>query len=299
MTDWFLSVNSHEEDRDVCAGGSDIVPARAVTASARLSLPVDRVDLWLASCADLDDSQCQRCRALLTADERHRELRFHFIRDRRRYVVTRALVRVVLSRYAPPSPSAWRFLENRYGRPGIVNGGEIERALSFNLSHAADLILLAVTCRRSVGVDIEAVRERLISMGVAERFFSSSEIDALQAMPLEARTERFFALWTLKEAYVKARAMGLAIPLDSFAFDISAGPCIGLSLSTSLTDDAVKWQFFQLRPATGYVAAVCVERRPGISVKVSLRRITPLGDDTLMSGILLRHSRGVERVLVT
>src|SRR5665213_1549192 len=92
-------------------------------------------------------------RALLTERERATEVRFHFARDRCCYLVTRALVRTILSRYVDIAPQNWMFTANRYGRPEIANDHPDVCGLSFNVSHTSGLIVLAVTRERQLGVD--------------------------------------------------------------------------------------------------------------------------------------------------
>ncbi len=104
-----------------------------------------RVDLWCACPADIDDPRLLHAyRALLSEAERERQDRFLFARDRHRDLVTRALVRIVLSRYADLAPEAWRFVPNRYGRPGIANPAAGLRDLSFNISHGGARVIVAV-----------------------------------------------------------------------------------------------------------------------------------------------------------
>src|SRR6185312_5745568 len=110
-----------------------------------LDLTLDRVDLWLVRPRTVPPvgELVESYRALLSEREKAQELNFHFARDRRRFLLTRALVRTVLSRYAPVCASEWRFEPDAYGRPVIVNNSLV-RNISFNISHTEGLIALAV-----------------------------------------------------------------------------------------------------------------------------------------------------------
>ena len=79
----------------------------------------------------------------------------------------------------------------------------------FNLSHAGDYAVLAVTDGAPVGVDIERCRA-VDCYRLAERFFHADETAFLRAAddPYAA----FFTLWTLKESYLKAEGVGFAAP---------------------------------------------------------------------------------------
>ena len=110
--------------------------------------------LWCTFYSDLEDEALLReYRSLLSEAERQQELRCHFARDRRRYLVTRALVRTVLSRYTAIAPSEWTFAVNDYGRPLIANTAWAARQISFNVSHTDSLIILAVAQGHELGVD--------------------------------------------------------------------------------------------------------------------------------------------------
>lgn len=241
-------------------------------------LPLDssQVHLWLAFCADAEDAALhERYKALMTPEERARGERFYFERDRARHRVTRALVRSVLSRYAPIAPQAWRFEPTSYGQPLIVNPQAEAQSLSFNLSHTSDLVVLAVTRGRAVGVDTENVGRGAL-LEVADRFFAPSECEHLIALPAQAQASRFFELWTLKESYIKARGMGLSIGLGKFAFDLRTPGAVSLSTLPELEDPAERWALRHLWPTPEHPVALCVEQRAGQPFDVVARRIVPL-----------------------
>jgi 4'-phosphopantetheinyl transferase len=230
----------------------------------RLMAQADRIDLWLARCADVSDELLTRYRELLPTRERREEQRFY----------------LVLSRYGDIAPGAWRFRRNRYGRPEVASSGDATRALGFNVSHTTELILLGVTLDGPIGVDIEMVRS-VLPMELAGRFFAADEAAALAALPADRQCERFFEYWTLKESYTKAMGMGLALPLDSFSFDLSVAGHIRFSSLTARGGRAAQWEFWQLRPANDHLAAVCVRHATACPRRVSLRKIVPLCTETL------------------
>src|SRR5450830_558430 len=116
-------------------------------------LEPDHIRLWLVHFDEIQDERIfDEYRRLLTDDEQLQEKRFHFERDQRRYLVTRALVRTVLSRYAPITPKQWSFSTNAYGKPIIANDKSTAKKLSFNISHTQGLIVLGVTKTIALGV---------------------------------------------------------------------------------------------------------------------------------------------------
>jgi 4'-phosphopantetheinyl transferase len=220
----------------------------------------DEVHLWLASYEDIvDDALHTAYRRLLNEAERAQERRFYFPRDRLRYLVTRALVRTVLSRYVPSiCPEKWVFSTNYYGRPHIVNPEAGN--LSFNISHTHSMIVLGVTRGRAVGVDVENVVSREVSIEVATRYFARCEVADLARLPASRQQYRFFEYWTFKESYIKARGMGLSLPLDKLAFHCLDSDAVVLEIDPALNDDPARWQFWRFRPSPEYLVAVCAER---------------------------------------
>ena len=211
--------------------------------------------------------------ALLTEDERAKRDRFRFEKDRHTCLVTRALVRTVLSMYVDVPPEAWRFVVNEYGRPEIAEPGHA-RALKFNLSHTNGLIACIVARERAVGVDVEDRERRGRLLQVADRYFSASEVRALRALPEAEQLDRFFLYWTLKESYIKARGMGLAIPLGKFSFDI--GTDISIAFEPELKDDPESWQFTAMSFGRRHAIAASVQHAADERVRIVLKETVPL-----------------------
>jgi 4'-phosphopantetheinyl transferase len=69
-----------------------------------------------------------------------------------------------------------------------------------SITHAGGKVACCVAGSGNVGIDLEPVSDRASIAKIAERFFCAAEIDWLREQPMD----RFFMLWVLKEAYVKA-----------------------------------------------------------------------------------------------
>jgi 4'-phosphopantetheinyl transferase len=237
----------------------------------------NQVHLWLTFFDDPRlDALLDEYRRLLTADEREQEKRFYFEADRRRYLVTRALLRCTLSRYVNTPPSDWRFAANEYGRPHIADAQGLAARIHFNISHTHSLIAVAVSLQGTLGVDTENVARRPSVVHLADHYFADAEKAALQSLPFSLQPFRFFEYWTLKESYIKARGMGLSIPLDRFSFDVSRPNRIALSVDPSLEDDAARWTFWQWSLDKDYLLALCAQRSGEVHPSVHLWRTLPL-----------------------
>lgn len=229
------------------------------------------VDVWVAESSDLAAADVARMAALLTADEMARGRRFVRQQDRDSFVLTRALVRTVLSRYGPTAPSDWRFDTNAHQCPFVVASQAGSPPLHFNISHTDGLVALAVVRGHRVGVDVEALH-RAVLEAVPERHFAPSEVRALRAAPADQQPRLFFDYWTLKEAYIKARGMGLAIPLDRFAFTLREAQPPAIAFGPGFGDDAARWQFWQAWPTPAHRLALAIER-DGEDLAIALRPI--------------------------
>jgi 4'-phosphopantetheinyl transferase len=232
--------------------------------------------VWVAEPDSITDpALLRRYESCESGEERARRLRLRFERDRRERLVSVALARTTLSRYADVEPGDWVFERNEHGRPDPVPG-QGERPLRFNVSHAHGLVACAVAVERAVGVDVEWVERRGDPVAIARRWFDAAEAAELEVLPATRRRERFFEYWTLKESYVKARGLGLGLLLRSIAFDIADERRIDIRIDPELDDDPRDWQFALFRPGPAHVLAVAVRRGRGHDLALRVRRAVPL-----------------------
>jgi 4'-phosphopantetheinyl transferase len=262
-----------------------------VEVNQALPITSSEIHLWLVFFGDVSDERLLTAyRDMLSPAEQEQEGRYHFERDRRRYLITRALVRTVLSRYVSINPKEWDFLPNAYGRPEIVNEQAQHSGLCFNLSHTPSLIVLGVTTGRALGVDVENVRIREAPLEIVDRYFTPPEAVALMALPPDQRSYRFFELWTFKESYIKARGMGLSLPLDQFSFCCADERQVDLLIDPGLCDDAARWEFLQFAPAPDYLVAVCAQRTTAERSSIVVRQTVPTISEQRLAVEFLRAS---------
>jgi len=225
-------------------------------ARAELVLHEDEVHAWYASLNPSGDRMCG-LRNLLSDDERTRAERFHFARDARRFVVGRALLRLILSGYLHTPPESLTFRYDPNGKPALA--GRWQGVLEFNLSHSHENALYAVTRGRKIGVDLEYIRPLSDADDIALRCFSKHE----NAMLAEARsTERlrtFFEFWTRKEAYIKAIGEGLSFPLDQIDVCLASGEEERMLSIPGAAPGEPRWTLRALAPDPTYAAALVVE----------------------------------------
>jgi 4'-phosphopantetheinyl transferase len=171
--------------------------------------------------------------------------------------VARGTLRRILARCLKSDPAALHFDYNQYGKPSLAGESATASDLRFNLSHSADLALLAVARGLEVGVDVESIQLETDRLNLARRFFGPGETAALLALPPEQQVGAFYACWTRKEAYLKARGSGLSESLKSFQVSLEPGqPARLISTEAGNVDD---WSLADLHPWPGFAAALAVE----------------------------------------
>ena len=250
------------------------------------SSAISATHIW-AIPLDLNPAAVEEFHATLAPAERERAARFHFSRDRDRFVVGRGALRHILGRCLQTAPTKLRFTYGPHGKPSLEHGAE-ESGLQFNLAHSDGLALLAVTRAAQIGVDLERVRPLKDADGLVTRFFFPREITTFQSLPEDQKPAAFFNLWTRKEAWLKAIGEGigyslnlvevsflpgeparlLALPEAPHANSSGGTSSIGTLSTASLNlpelpdapQAATHWNLHDLTPAPGFAAALAIPR---------------------------------------
>lgn len=240
-----------------------------------MSANAGALQLWCAFPDDLlDPAAADACAALLNEEERARWQRFRPERSRREYLATHALARIALSHYRPIVPRDWQFVTNAYGKPAPAP----ERGLRFNLSNSVGLTVCLIVDAPvevgpvEVGVDVEAHSRADEIAEVEYKVFSPAEIAQVDALPETERPDRYLSLWTLKEAYIKARGMGMALPLREISFLFDGAGDVRLEVADGVDEDALRWRFRRLDYA-GHCIAMVWEGAAGRGLE--LREVRP------------------------
>jgi 4'-phosphopantetheinyl transferase len=178
-------------------------------------LELHEVHVWKISLL-ASQSQLDQQRTLLSDDELERADRFRFERHRRRFITGRAVVRILLGRYANRPPEALDFSYNPQGKPTLKDAGSLE----FNFTNSRELALLCVARQTQLGIDLEHLERHADYEGIVNRFFAEREVEELFSIPESRRHSAFLTGWTRKGAYIKALGTGLSLPSDRFVVTI-------------------------------------------------------------------------------
>jgi 4'-phosphopantetheinyl transferase len=217
----------------------------------KFTLAAGEIQVWRVQ-AD-DAALCLACcENLLSAAERERAVRFKFEKDRRLYTAAHAALRSLLAGYLNVAPGDLEFENGRHGKPRLaptLAGDKLE----FNLSHSHEVALIAVTREREIGVDVERVREDFAFAEVAERYFTAREVSAIRALPENLQRRAFYQCWTSKEAFLKARGVGLSGELDEVEIVLDREGRVQVKSTLP------QWSLRELDPRAGFVGAVVLE----------------------------------------
>lgn len=216
-------------------------------------IPPNQIHVWSAF-LDITEPEIKGLQGLLSADEVSRAGRFHFQRDRDRYIVARGRLRQILGRYLEKKPHEIRFTYTAYGKPELPG----DASLRFNLSHSDAFALYAFTLKRPIGIDIERISDDIAVGQIIRSFFSPGEINSFEKLPVSQRIEVFFKYWTRKEALLKATGEGFSFPFEKLNVSGMSGENWSPVAWPGDQRKQLCWYLQDLVPLRGYTAAIAV-----------------------------------------
>jgi 4'-phosphopantetheinyl transferase len=217
----------------------------------RAGLSIGEIHVWTARLVD-DQRVTAALLLLLSREERAQAAELSFEHDRMRFIQAHGRVRQILSDYLKAGTATLTFARNRNGKPWLVpraNGPKLQ----FSVSHSSDCCMVAVRLDQPIGIDVEKIRDLPRAIDIAQAYFAPAESRALNGLQGTARRDAFFALWTHKEATVKALGISLAANLARVEFDLGGPRLVAWDGDQAV---AQSWSVLRLDPAPGYVAAL-------------------------------------------
>jgi 4'-phosphopantetheinyl transferase len=244
----------------------------------KIKISPNEIHIWYAQDQLIDDpALLYHYRACLSDDERRIQQRFFFSKDRHQYLITRVMVRNVLSLYSDSvAPHEWVFEKNNYGKPFVKNFLNCP-PLNFNVSHTEKMTIFAVTLVGDIGVDIELLKRGLFNIDLAKSVFTDREFSKFGSLLEEELKEAyFFDVWTLKEAYIKARGMGLTIPLRHISFSFPNENAVEIAFDKELNDRSENWKIYCLKVNETHKISLAVKTSTSTKAfRISVREIMP------------------------
>jgi 4'-phosphopantetheinyl transferase len=219
------------------------------------------VEVWLAGMDQATES-IEVLAKTLSAAERVRADRFTLKRDADGFVFRQATLRALLGFYLHEEPGGVKL----HLSPGGNSSLPPDSPIRFNMSYAGDMVVLGISRRYRIGVDIERVRPLDQASIIMDSFFTYEERRALRKMSSHLQMEAFYRCWSRKEALLKATGDSLSRALDS----VNTLPMLDEShravVDVGGENGKTKWTVLTLPPISGYTAAVATE---GNSVAIS------------------------------
>ncbi|CAA0119131.1 4'-phosphopantetheinyl transferase family protein [Zhongshania aliphaticivorans] len=234
------------------------------------------VDVWYCFTDDHRlNSRLDQYETMLSSAELQQYQQLMHGSNGRDYLISRALLRTVLSEYCGFSPEKISFCVNAYGKPELIND-EGQGQIQFNTAHTSGLTVCVVTRDNDVGVDVESRAENRGVLNMADDYFSALELQALNARADDQQLDYFYRYWTLKEAYIKARGEGLSIPLHDFSVVLDDEGVF----SGFVGPEADRWDFSILCKNPNYTAALAMG---GKINSIAYFHSVPLGQEVELS----------------
>ncbi|WP_347332219.1 4'-phosphopantetheinyl transferase family protein [Marinimicrobium locisalis] len=239
-------------------------------------MPNEIVHLWLVDQRTVDlEQQRGAYRAWLSDEEHQRVDAFSRRALQDSQLITRAALRASLSQYSDSvPPKAWQFERSARGKPRLSDQSPMNE-LSFNLSHSGDWLAIGVTVDNDIGVDLQHRQHQASLCELAQRFFSAEEAETLASLPEARQAEHFFRLWTLKEAYLKARGLGIANGLDKARFHIDNNGLISAEFDSALEDDPSRWQFHHYELDDDYCLSLALRQPRAQDASTQFYKLIP------------------------
>lgn len=201
-------------------------------------------DVWVAPL----DAAPPHLTDSLSPDERARAARFRSRDDARRFTVARGWLRHVLGAALGIAPADVA-ISSGPGKPRVDG-------LSFNVSHAGELTLIAVA-DHEVGVDVEPVSSAAAALEASAIVCTPDELAALRDLPPSDAGPLALAWWTAKEAYLKATGEGFGFPPERVGVaGVERGEAVPVRIAGG---EPSAWWVRAIEPAPGYIGAVVAE----------------------------------------
>lgn len=215
---------------------------------------------------DLPLAKIQTLKQYLSSDEIKRSDRFKFDIHRNRYIASRGMLRIILTKYLNIAPDQIEFEYSIKGKPRVILAQNQEE-LEFNMSHSENLSLYGIVKQSEIGIDVEYIRKMSDFEQIGKRFFTPREYQLLQSASEAEKINIFFQLWTAKEAYLKCTAQGITGGLDKFEVIFQDKKPMYLFSMEDYLSEISHWFFSSFKVNHNYQGAVVVNSQENFSLK--------------------------------
>ena len=193
--------------------------------------------------------QADRLESLLSEEEKIKVSFYKFDHTRLNYIVTQAVLRMLLASYLDVKPADVKMGAHKKGKPYLIH----ERSIFFNISNSHDLCVFAFSCDSEVGIDIEKIRSLPDIDQLIEKNLTGRERAYFLKDP-DHKLNWFFRFWTFKESYLKAIGEGMRLTPENLEFLLQDGTIRLRSVNYGF--DGIDWQFKEFNRAGNYTGTL-------------------------------------------
>ncbi|NWF98178.1 MAG: 4'-phosphopantetheinyl transferase superfamily protein [Nitrospirae bacterium] len=222
-----------------------------------MTIEKNEVHVWEINLGS-DLSKVEKYLPILSDEEKKKASAFRFSDDRERYIISHAVLRLLLSKYSGEKPEEIVFYNNNYGKPYIMLNPDLPK-IFFNISHSHKMAVIAISNGYEIGIDIEYLLRKINFEDIARRFFSNIENKKLNSLSGNLRKEAFFRCWTRKEAYLKAKGVGISGSFKSFEVSIFPEENPEIIAIDGQHSDEDNWSLFDIIHIHNYIGAIAVK----------------------------------------
>ena len=214
------------------------------------------IHLWTASLVPSMD-KIERLRSFLSPEEKKKASYYKFERKQHGYIITQAVLRILISAYLDIDPADVMLVASKKGKPFLIN----EPSLFFNNSNSDEICVYAFSRDAEVGIDIEKIRELPDIDELIEKNLTSRE-KAYFLKNSDHKLSLFFQFWTFKESYLKAIGEGMRLTPANLEFLLDDGNIRLRSVTYGF--EATDWQFKGFTREGNYTGTLTYQRRDTI-----------------------------------
>jgi 4'-phosphopantetheinyl transferase len=183
---------------------------------------MEEAKVYILNCRDLSEKSLAVMDLLISADERVKAGDFIFSEDKTSFIAAHSLLRFILSRQLHKPPLSLNFVTNRYGKPELCKSSLSDNSLlnknslvHFNLSHIKNVVAVVIS-DNPCGVDLCLKTDE-----IPVNSLTSGEIKYINSIDKDNQSMHFAAIWSIKEAYLKATGKGLNVPPENIEVKIN------------------------------------------------------------------------------
>jgi|GEM_PF-2790934 len=190
--------------------------------------------LFLSDLSFFSDHEFRGMYSALSGDEQKTADAYRHQTSKKQFIAGRYLTRFLCSLAVGASPGEIRFYLSEHNKPILADP---VIPLCFNVSHAADRVLIGISFDGEIGVDIEKVNQDFDYLGFSDEHFSAGEKEMIARADKSMAIHHFYSTWTRKEAWLKLTGEGITGRLELYDVSKSENENAGIFITTFADGD--------------------------------------------------------------